>query len=67
MHRAIQHKQPQMHTAHLSEINLKVNLSNSRVGKVDEVVSASLLQQRDALQVHLHTIKHFGQVPVVLL
>lgn len=51
---------------HLSQVRLIVDLSNSRVGEVDEVVSAGLLQEGDVLQVHLHVLKHFGQILVVL-
>lgn len=51
---------------YLGQVRLVVNLSNSRVGKVDEVVSAGLLQKSDVLQVDLNTVKQFTQVLVVL-
>lgn len=53
-------------SGYLSQVGIVVDISNSRVGKVDEGVSAGLLQQRDALQVDLHALQHFGQVLVVL-
>lgn len=56
-----------VHIDYLNQVGFIVDMSDSRVGKVDEVVSAGLLQQRDVLQVNLHALKHFGQILVVLL
>lgn len=51
---------------HLSQVIFIVDVADSRVGEANEVVSARLLQQRDVLQVHLDSLKHLGQIPVVL-
>lgn len=51
---------------YLSQVIFIVDVSDPGVGEVNEVVSACLLQQCDALQVHLNALKHFGQILVVL-
>lgn len=52
---------------HLSQVVFVVDVADSRVGEVNEVVPARLFQQRDILQVHLNALKYLGQVSVVLL